>query len=688
MNEKKTIRYTRDGMQRVNLVTGKKEQLTQNGESRFSSKSPRRLKEGKQDLSAAHRTAARAAAIRRQRDGSRFQSDGSKLQTTKTAGTALRFQLAGNRRFQVEKGKGVLLRPVKSNALLQHEKRIRSEKEKLRVKYGLAEKSKEKFKSETQKKRAAVQRTMEAKRKFVVSRFSADGKGRIYRIRPERFYSETGLTVQNAQIPRAAGRTPLSRASSWIPNTAGRLSLPPAPSQFQKERSGEEPRFDPKSEKGKIFRFLLRKGRSALGKTQEDGDKEDNFALSALSGGKRGLKSAERNFRVYRKYRQQAGAQANRAVVRRAAMRRAVTQKAAQKAVEQGTKSVVKAAASKAAALLSPKIAVVVVIGLAAAFIILYVASLVQMIASIGSTAAALQNTSLETYVEGLDEEFRDRIGQLQDRTGGDDDVVKVRGLDLVKTDPYELSLLALGEWQEIELTDDTKARLETVHSSLYSYEVTSERKESEEDDGDGWHTVHYTEYTIRISAITIEDYFALLYPSEELPEKLNELETLREIQEEIGDLELDNPAQIIPSEGEYAWPTPGHTHLTSYWGDGRNHKGIDIADAEINGTPIVAMADGTVTRAVDGYGTGYPGSPDGGGYGNHVYLDHGGGLTSRYGHMSRVVVRVGDEVVKGQIIGYVGSSGDSSGPHLHFEIRENGTPKNPMLWYQEDHDT
>ena len=96
-------------------------------------------------------------------------------------------------------------------------------------------------------------------------------------------------------------------------------------------------------------------------------------------------------------------------------------------------------------------------------------------------------------------------------------------------------------------------------------------------------------------------------------------------------------------------------------------------------------MADGKVTRAIDGYGVGYPGSPDGGGYGNHVYLDHGNGLTSRYGHMSRVVVSVGDTVKKGQIIGYVGSSGDSSGPHLHFEIRENGTPKDPMLWYQDD---
>ena len=72
-----------------------------------------------------------------------------------------------------------------------------------------------------------------------------------------------------------------------------------------------------------------------------------------------------------------------------------------------------------------------------------------------------------------------------------------------------------------------------------------------------------------------------------------------------------------------------------------------------------------------------------GGGYGLCVYLDHGNGYSTRYGHMSQVLVNVGDVVQKGQVIGYVGSTGDSSGPHLHFEIRINGVAQDPMQWFR-----
>lgn len=127
-------------------------------------------------------------------------------------------------------------------------------------------------------------------------------------------------------------------------------------------------------------------------------------------------------------------------------------------------------------------------------------------------------------------------------------------------------------------------------------------------------------------------------------------------------------------STGNFTWPCPGYTKLTSYWGDGRNHKGIDIAGAGIYGKPIVAADSGKVMLAVH--------SGWGGGYGLCVYLDHGNGYSTRYGHMSKVSVNTGDVVQKGQVIGYVGSTGDSSGPHLHFEIRVNGVAKNPMNWF------
>lgn len=128
-------------------------------------------------------------------------------------------------------------------------------------------------------------------------------------------------------------------------------------------------------------------------------------------------------------------------------------------------------------------------------------------------------------------------------------------------------------------------------------------------------------------------------------------------------------------STGNFTWPCPGYTKLTSYWGDGRNHKGIDIAGSGIYGKAIVAADSGKVIQAVH--------SGWGGGYGLCVYLDHGNGYSTRYGHMSKVLVNTGDVVQKGQVIGYVGSTGDSSGPHLHFEIRVNGVAKNPMNWFK-----
>ena len=150
--------------------------------------------------------------------------------------------------------------------------------------------------------------------------------------------------------------------------------------------------------------------------------------------------------------------------------------------------------------------------------------------------------------------------------------------------------------------------------------------------------------------------------------------------QEELGVSGYGDP-QYVPHvlryytpAGKLEWPVPGFTKLTSQWGDGREHKGIDIGGAGINGQPIVAAADGTVSTAVH--------SGWGGGYGLCVYIDHADGLQSRYAHCSRVIVNVGDTVVKGQVIAYVGSTGDSSGPHCHFEIRRDGIPQNPMDFY------
>ncbi|WP_312490914.1 M23 family metallopeptidase, partial [Sphingomonas sp.] len=96
-----------------------------------------------------------------------------------------------------------------------------------------------------------------------------------------------------------------------------------------------------------------------------------------------------------------------------------------------------------------------------------------------------------------------------------------------------------------------------------------------------------------------------------------------------------------------------------------RMHKGLDIGAPR--GTPIHAIMDGVVQFAGRS-----------GGYGNFVKLAHGGGIASGYGHMSRFVVRSGARVKQGQVIGYVGSTGMSTGPHLHWEVWKNGATVNP----------
>lgn len=106
--------------------------------------------------------------------------------------------------------------------------------------------------------------------------------------------------------------------------------------------------------------------------------------------------------------------------------------------------------------------------------------------------------------------------------------------------------------------------------------------------------------------------------------------------------------------------------------GGRRAHNGIDLAGP--TGTPIYATADGIVEKA-----------DWNGGYGLYVQIGHGGELETRYGHMSRLNVAYGQRVRKGQLIGFVGSTGRSTGPHLHYEVRVAGQPVNPVPYMQAD---
>ena len=120
------------------------------------------------------------------------------------------------------------------------------------------------------------------------------------------------------------------------------------------------------------------------------------------------------------------------------------------------------------------------------------------------------------------------------------------------------------------------------------------------------------------------------------------------------------------PSSAGLIWPVQGPVTSPFGWRWGRMHEGIDIGVPY--GTPIHAAASGRVI---------YAGWMDG--YGNLVAIDHGRGLSTAYGHQSRIAVSNGQTVSQGQVIGYVGCTGHCFGPHLHFEVRINGTPVDPM---------
>ena len=126
------------------------------------------------------------------------------------------------------------------------------------------------------------------------------------------------------------------------------------------------------------------------------------------------------------------------------------------------------------------------------------------------------------------------------------------------------------------------------------------------------------------------------------------------------------NPPASTPSASGFIWPVNGPVVSPFGMRWGRMHTGIDIGVSD--GTPIQAVASGRVI---------YAGWMDG--YGNLVFIDHGRGLSTGYAHQSSIGVSNGESVTQGQVIGYVGCTGHCFGPHLHFEVRVNGSPVDPL---------
>lgn len=133
------------------------------------------------------------------------------------------------------------------------------------------------------------------------------------------------------------------------------------------------------------------------------------------------------------------------------------------------------------------------------------------------------------------------------------------------------------------------------------------------------------------------------------------------------------SPPPPAPAPPPIVWPGSGP--LTGWFGEGRSthrHRGIDLQAR--TGAPVLAAATGTVRHAGPSL-AGYAG------YGTMVLIDHGGGVSTLYAHLSRVAVRRGQAVATGELVGAVGSTGQVTAPHLHFEVRRSGNPIDPRRW-------
>ena len=205
-----------------------------------------------------------------------------------------------------------------------------------------------------------------------------------------------------------------------------------------------------------------------------------------------------------------------------------------------------------------------------------------------------------------------------------------------------------------------------SMHEITYEVEEVDTTPEPTEDDPDPEQQTDYILH-ITVSSKTVDELAELYNFTQDQNDILHEL-----LSDEMRPtlLALCGGISII-EDGELCWPLPGHTYISCNFGDddaygNSGHRGTDIPAPE--GTPILAAHGGTVI--ISGWNNSY---------GNQVLLDNGAGLSTRYAHMTAAAVSAGETVTAGQVIGYVGNTGDSTGFHLHFEVMQNGVRVNPL---------
>ena len=283
-----------------------------------------------------------------------------------------------------------------------------------------------------------------------------------------------------------------------------------------------------------------------------------------------------------------------------------------------------------------------------------------------------------ETDINESMQLFRDRVRAIY-MTGGYSDKANslimllssesvsdflTRAMYLKRLNEHDRALMDVLE-EELASLNDEKAKLDET------------KKELEAEKAELTETRDSLQNSLIEARSSIQDINAMQSELEENYEELSGY--LKEIQNEIADIYKNlTTSKEDYVGGEMMWPAPGYSKITCEYGWRFNgtdfHTGIDISGSGIHGAKVVAANTGTVifTKQCPYNGYSY-------GYGTYAIVDHGGGITTLYAHMSSLAVNVGDVVVMGQQIGNVGNTGWSTGAHLRFEVRKDGKSVNPL---------
>lgn len=253
-----------------------------------------------------------------------------------------------------------------------------------------------------------------------------------------------------------------------------------------------------------------------------------------------------------------------------------------------------------------------------------------------------MNKSKLEIFIESKSlNEFFNRLKYISMVKENDEELINE--MSVLKQNTEE------KKQEKLKVLDEKKAQLKKLNAAVS--DLNSSKAELE-------NTIEAQEARNKYLEKSLDDFIS---QSEQLGKKIQAL--------------MDNTTKY--AGGIMKWPTPGYTRISSPFGYRihpvykvkKMHHGIDI-DAP-GGATIVAANSGKVILAAWN-----------GGYGNCVIIDHGDGIATLYGHQSKILVSVGDKLAKGDTVGKVGTTGVSTGDHLHFEVRVNGTAKDPMPYF------